>query len=262
MFDLTGKITPRENYLRLIKGDNPQYLCHNAVYSQGMFMDALALNNRFPKEGDESEDGWGVQYKWPAGEPGPVPMVTEKNRVIKDIRKWDKYLNVPWPSKLNIRLDRMRQAGAEFDRKNYLILGSYLYGALSSVTHNLMGFEDALVNYIEERRPWHAARRALTNTSRILKHLIDHTHPDMNHIHDDWGSKKKASHGAGHVAGDIEAALGQDLRLYAFKRRFDPAPRRLRLRPPRPRYGRNRYRRLAGHHPAEQHQGGSKTPGR
>jgi hypothetical protein len=31
MFDLTGKITPKENYLRLIRGENPQYFCHNAI---------------------------------------------------------------------------------------------------------------------------------------------------------------------------------------------------------------------------------------
>ncbi|NLT14322.1 MAG: hypothetical protein GXY05_08265, partial [Clostridiales bacterium] len=149
MFDLTGKITPKENYLRLIQGENPQYLCHNAVYSQGMFMDALAMSNRFPKEGDESEDGWGVQYKWPAGEPGPVPIVTEQNKVIKDIRKWDKYLNVPWPSKLKVDWTDSDRRTAEFDRENHLFLGCCFTG-LFELTHNLMGFEDALVNYITE----------------------------------------------------------------------------------------------------------------
>jgi hypothetical protein len=190
MFDLTGKITPKENYLRLIKGDNPQYLCHNAVYSQGMFMDAMALSNRFPKEGDESEDGWGVQYKWPAGEPGPVPIVTEQNRVIKDIRKWDKYLNVPWPSKLNVDWTECDKRSAEFDRENYLFLGCCFTG-LFELTHNLMGFEDALINYIEEPEAMGELLDVLTEYKlEYLKILIDHTHPDMIHIHDDWGSKK------------------------------------------------------------------------
>jgi hypothetical protein len=190
MFDLTGKITPKENYLRLIRGEGPQYLCHNAVYSNGMFPDALVHSGRFPKPGEECRDAWGVFYKWPAGEPGPVPFVTEENKVVRDIRHWDKYLNVPWPSKMQIDWTECDKRVSEFDRDNYLFLGCCFTG-LFELTHNLMGFEDALVAYLEEPEAMGELLDVLTEYKlEYLRILIDHTHPDMIHIHDDWGNKK------------------------------------------------------------------------
>lgn len=190
MFDLTGKITPKENYLRLIRGEDPQYLCHNAVYSGGMFPDALVQNNRFPTPGGELMDAWGVMYKWPEGDPGPVPVVTEKNKVIKDIRHWDRYLNVPWPSKLKLDWTECDKRVAEFDREKYLLLG-FCFTGLFELTHNLMGFEDALVAYIEEPEAMGELLDVLAEFKlEYLKILIDHLHPDMIHIHDDWGNKK------------------------------------------------------------------------
>ena len=190
MFDLTGKITPKENYLRLIRGEDPQYLCHNSVYSQGMFMDAMVMANRFPAPGGTLSDAWGVQYDWPAGDPGPVPVVTAQNKVIKDITQWDKYLNVPWPSKLQIDWTECDRRAAEFDRENYLLLGCCFTG-LFELTHNLLGFEDALMAYLEEPEAMGELLDVLTEYKlEYLRILIDHVRPDMIHIHDDWGSKK------------------------------------------------------------------------
>jgi hypothetical protein len=190
MFDLKGKITPKENYLRLMQGEDPQYLCHNAVYSQGMFMDPLSRAGRMPAPGEAHTDLWGVFYKWPEGDPGPVPFVTEENKVIKDITKWDRYLNVPWPSKLDIDWTECDARVKAFDRENYLFLGGCFTG-LFELTHNLMGFEDALVAYLEEPEAMGELLDVLTEYKlEYLRLLIDHTHPDMIHIHDDWGNKK------------------------------------------------------------------------
>ena len=190
MFDLTGKITPRENYLRLIRGDGPQYLCHNEVYSGGMFMDAMAMAGRFPVPGGSLQDAWGVRYDWPAGDPGPVPVVTPENKVIRDITRWDRDLVVPWPSKLSLDWTECDRRAAEFDRENLLLLGCCFTG-LFELTHNLMGFEDALMAYLEEPEAMGALLDVLTEYKlEYLRILIDHVRPDMIHIHDDWGSKK------------------------------------------------------------------------
>ncbi len=190
MFDLTGKMTPKENYLRLIKGDGPQYLCHNAEYSKGMFFDPLVRALGKPGPGGEGRDRWGVYYKWPAGEPGPVPYVTEENKVIRDITKWETYLNVPKPSQFEIDWTDCDRRAAEFDRDNYLLLGCCFTG-LFELTHNLMGFEDALVAYLTEPEAMGELLDVLTDYKlEYLKLLIDHTRPDMIHIHDDWGNKK------------------------------------------------------------------------
>jgi hypothetical protein len=189
MFDLTGKVTLKENYFRLIKGQSPQYLCHNHEYSHGFFMDALVLTNPMPGPGQEIIDRWGVLYKWAEGDPAPVPVITEQNKVIKEITQWDRYLNVPWPSKLDIDWTDCDRRASEFDRANYLFLGCCFTG-LFELTHNLMGFEDSLMAFLEEPEAMGELLDVLTEYKlEYLKVLIDHTHPDMIHIHDDWGSK-------------------------------------------------------------------------
>lgn len=190
MFDLTNRISPRENYLRIIRGGQPEYLCHTEEYTGGWFPDALMMSGNRPNFGGSWLDAWGVQYEWPEGEPGPVPIVTEENKVIKDITHWDKYLNVPWPSKLDLDWSDTEKRAAEFDRENHLLMGTCVTG-LFELTHNLMGFEDALVAFMTEPEAMGELLDVLTEYKlEYLKLLIDHIQPDMIHIHDDWGTKK------------------------------------------------------------------------
>jgi uroporphyrinogen-III decarboxylase len=77
-----------------------------------------------------------------------------------------------------------------FDRENYLLMGCCFTG-LFELSHMLMGFEDALINYIEEPEAMGELLDVLVDYKLdYLKLLIDHLHPDMIHIHDDWGNKK------------------------------------------------------------------------
>ncbi|KPU45581.1 uroporphyrinogen decarboxylase [Oxobacter pfennigii] len=190
MFDLTGRLTPRENYLRLLKGGHPDYICHVSEITKGMFFDPLAMAymNRVP--GAISKDRWGISWKWLEGHPAANPYVTEETKVIKDIRHWDKYIDVPWPSKFNVDWTEAEKRAQEFDRQNYLLMGCCFTG-LFELTHMLMGFEDALMNYIEEPEAMGELLDVLCEFKlAYLKELIDHIKPDMIHIHDDWGNKK------------------------------------------------------------------------
>lgn len=191
MFDLTGKISPKEDYLRLIKNDDPQYLCHSDVYTKGMFLDSMtaeSIEKRVP--GAISKDQWGVSWKWIEGHVAANPYITEETKVIKDIRHWDKYLKVPWPSKLDYDWTQAEAEAKAFDRENYLLLGC-CFGGLFELTHMLMGFEDALINYLEEPEAMGELLDVLCDYKlEYLKVLIDHIHPDIIHIHDDWGNKR------------------------------------------------------------------------
>lgn len=191
MFDLTGKITPRENYLRIIKGGEPEYLCHNNEYSNGpVYVDPMAAYYA-KREVGISQDPWGVSYIWLPGTKAANPYVTEENKVIKDIRRWDFYLkDVPSPSSLKLDWTEAEERAKNFDRKTYIFLGACFTG-LFELTHNLMGFEDALCNYLEEPEAMGELLDYLCEFKlEYLKILIDHTHPDMIHIHDDWGNKR------------------------------------------------------------------------
>ncbi|MFZ7120158.1 MAG: uroporphyrinogen decarboxylase family protein [Eubacteriaceae bacterium] len=190
MFDLTGRLSPRDNYLRLLKGDNPDYLCHIGEFSKGMFFDPLMMNYMTFAPGKTTKDRWGISWKWIEGHAAGNPYITDETKVIKDIRHWDKYIDVPWPSKFDIDWTQAEIDAKEFDRKNYILLGCCFTG-LFELTHMLMGFEDALINYVTEPEAMGELLDVLCDFKlAYLKELIDHTHPDMIHIHDDWGNKK------------------------------------------------------------------------
>ncbi|MBR1987019.1 MAG: uroporphyrinogen decarboxylase (URO-D), partial [Mogibacterium sp.] len=40
-------------------------------------------------------DRWGTVIEWPADAPGSMPLVTEENKVIKDITRWRDYAHAP-----------------------------------------------------------------------------------------------------------------------------------------------------------------------
>ena len=190
MFDLTGKISPRENYLRLMKNDEPQYICHVDVYTGGIFGDPILGHIRERIPGKITKDAFGVSWKWIEGHIAPNPYITEETKVIKDIRHWDKYLKVPWVRDMQIDWSEAEKRANEFDRENKLLMVACFSG-IFELSHYLMGFEDALTNYIEEPE---AMTELLTVLSDFkidyMKALIDHIKPDMVHFHDDWGNKR------------------------------------------------------------------------
>ncbi len=190
MFDLTGKISPRENYLRLIHNEDPQYLCHPDEYSNGFFMDPIIgkISNRV--KGQITKDAWGVSWKWLEGHNAANPYITDETKVIKDITHWDKYLNVPWVHKMDIDWTEAEERAANFDRKNKILL-TVCFSGLFEMTHMLMGFEDALANYLEEPEAMTELLTVLADFKiDYLTAQFDHIKPDMVHFHDDWGNKR------------------------------------------------------------------------
>jgi hypothetical protein len=146
--------TPKENFLALVRNDNPQWMgdpftCFNcnAVTGLPYILDAVALaHRRTGKGGIGVKDAWGVVWDWPEDQPGPTPNHSPDNIVIKDITRWRTILTSrrwtiwtgpkhgPWPQALT-----GRQAG---------------HGAVApgmfEFSHAMMGFEDALMNYLIE----------------------------------------------------------------------------------------------------------------
>ena len=190
MFNWTGKISPRENYLRLIHNDHPQYLCHSDEYTDGMFMDALVESGPKRIPGQITKDAFGVSWCWLEGHVSANPYITEETKVIKDIRHWDRYLTIPWARDLNVDWTETERKLAAFDRENKLLL-CCCFSGLFELSHYLMGFEDALANYLEEPEAMTELLTVLADYKiDYMRVLIDHLKPDMVHFHDDWGNKR------------------------------------------------------------------------
>lgn len=58
-------------------------------------------------------------------------------------------------------------------------------------SHYMMGFEDALMNYLLEPEAMYELLSAYTDWKiQAIDKVIDRMHPDILHQHDGWGNKK------------------------------------------------------------------------
>ena len=183
-------IPPRENYFRLMKNEDPLYLCHEHVYTRGFFFDPILQSGPQRIEGEVTKDSWGVSWKWLKGHVAANPFINEETKVIKDITQWERYIKVPWPSGVTEGWEEAKARADAFDRENHILL-CCCFGGLFEMSHYLMGFEDALMNYIMEPEAMTELLTVIADYKiEYMKMLIDNLNPDMVHFHDDWGNKR------------------------------------------------------------------------
>lgn len=186
--------TPKENFLRLLKNDHPTWLgdpwdCYNpGALARCLCTDAVTLITGIQPGQVGVKNIWGVTMDWPAGHPGAIPHVTEENKLVKDITHWQEYVHFPnldhLPWEVTDHMD------PPLDRENKLVMVPSFVG-MFEFSHYLMGFEDALMNYLLEPEAMFELLSAYTDWKiQAIDKVIDHLHPDVLHQHDDWGNKK------------------------------------------------------------------------
>ena len=186
--------TPKENFLRLMTNDSPKWLgdpwdCfnENPMFRPAIF-NAVALATMIQPGQVGVKNAWGVTMDWPSDQPGQIPHITKENKVIKDIKNWRDFVNfpdfdhVPWHV-----VDGMFP---NLDRENLLLMTPTFTG-MFEFSHFMMGFEDALMNYLLEPEAMYDLLSAYTDWKiEAAKQIIDHMHPDIIQSHDDWGNKR------------------------------------------------------------------------
>ena len=180
-------MTLRENAMAIYNRQQPDFY--------GDLMDAIVLlpdpvmmSGFFPQDGEEHPDAWGTVYIWKPGAPGPHPHVTPENAVIKDIEKWEEQIKVP--SLENLDWSLAKKVAAETDRKEKFV-GIMFGGGLFERSHHLMGFETALMNYLEYPDEMKALLRVIADWKiEYIRQMAREVQPDIIFYHDDWGSKQ------------------------------------------------------------------------
>ncbi|MCL1835505.1 MAG: hypothetical protein FWG48_05015 [Oscillospiraceae bacterium] len=187
--------TPKENFLRLVSNDDPQWLgnpfrCFNLDSASGLpyLLDATALAHRRTGKGHTGvTDAWGVIWDWPADQPGPTPNHSDSNKVIKDITRWKEFFDFPDLDSLDWSATEALAASA--DRETRIVMAQSPRG-MFEFSHAMMGFEDALENYLLEPDDMYELLSAYTDWKIKAAGLcIDHMSPDAMVNFDDWGSK-------------------------------------------------------------------------
>ena len=90
-------LTPKENLLETIKVDGkPDRLVNQYEPFVHIGNDPLSVYTRGNRvRGTNSVDRWGTEILFPQDAPGPMPHVTESNKVCPDVTEWEKYVKVP-----------------------------------------------------------------------------------------------------------------------------------------------------------------------
>ncbi len=185
-------MTERENWFRLVRNDEPRWITtpweafEGNFYDNTFILDPIYVASKGEAVIGAYPDQWGVTWKWIEGH-RPNPYITEENKKIKDITKWEEQIEFPpleghdWSSAVSeaSRVDRSEK-----------IVGSMVVGGLFELSHYLMGFQDALCNYMLEPDHMYNLISALADWKLgHLKQIIDHIKPDVVLFHDDWGNK-------------------------------------------------------------------------
>lgn len=132
-------------------------------------------------------DHWGATWRHFPEDPGAIPLVTDENKVIKDICHWRDYLKFPGFDGLDWGPAQEKIAG--MDRENMFVMIPSYYGPFERA-HALMTFEDVLIYMQTEPETMYELFGALTDWKiEAMRHVIDNLRPDIIHSHDDWGSR-------------------------------------------------------------------------
>ena len=140
-----------------------------------------------PQDGKPHKDSWGTSFVFAEGSPGPHPLANEDALVIKDIEKWKDYVKPP--SLIGLDWTEAQRLASEVDR-NELFVCCYCSGGLFERSHHLMGFENALMNYMLYEDEMAELLSVIADFKiAYIKEVAKYMKPDVIFYHDDWGSK-------------------------------------------------------------------------
>ena len=179
-------MTKRENSLAILSGKQPEYY--------GDFMDTVAFvpdpiftRDRTLQDGKPHKDSWGTAFVFAENSPGPHPLADTESLVIKDIESWKDFVKPP--SLDGLDWTETERLASEADRSEYFVC-CYSNAGLFERSHHLMGFENALINYMLYEEEMAELLRVIADFKiAYIKAVAKHMKPDVIFYHDDWGSK-------------------------------------------------------------------------
>jgi hypothetical protein len=188
-------MTKKENWLRLIRNDDPGWIGPPWEAFKGNFFKDIFIGDPITQSMFTSEpvydaphkDAWGVTYLWFSGTVARTPHITAENKVVPDISRWKESIHFPPLDGYDWK--PARTFAASVDRREYLTI-CWSSGGVFERMHFLMGFEDALCNYLQNPEAMYDLAGALADWKiGHLQRTIDNLRPDVLLYHDDWGSK-------------------------------------------------------------------------
>ncbi len=180
-------LTLRENAMKIYNHEHPDFY-GDIMEAITLVPDPVLMQEMIPKDGKEYLDDWGVTWCFKPGAPGKHPVITDENKVIKDIEHWREYVKVP--SLEGLDWGPAIEAANNTNRKEKFV-GFMFSGGLFERSHFLMGLEDALCSYMEYPDEMSELLRVIADYKiAYIRLAAEKFHPDIIFYHDDWGSKQ------------------------------------------------------------------------
>lgn len=185
-------MTPKENFLATIRGENPERFVDQYGYMQLIFDPVMWKITGMPftmKPGECVVNGWGVTVNFREDAPGPMPVHNDELTVLKDITEWRDVVKAPevvlgdeaWA-------DAVKEAEA-VDRDQYLV-GCFTAPGIFEKIHYLMGMEEAFYALYDEPEALKELIDFMADWEiKLAAEQIKYLKPDVVFHHDDWGSQ-------------------------------------------------------------------------
>lgn len=200
---IIDKLTPKENYLRLCRGEDIEYIPtqtffgpsindEQPIVAAGLATPGMTRSKKSVPGAKTHFDDWGVEYiSVPEANGGALPMGTHTNEyLIKDIYKWREYINKPslyddidWAAKAKEELDKI-------DRNQSAVVCGCPLGPFQQLMA-MIGFVDGLVALYEEPEIMEEILDYMI--SYMEPHIaatVEHYNPDLFIILDDTATQR------------------------------------------------------------------------
>lgn len=207
-------ITERENFLKMLRGERPDYV----AYQPGLLQMVLpsALVDRAPAHGT-GYDWFGVHWSEDPDMPGMCVATAGQKPVLEDICDWESVIQ--WPDLTAIDWAACAKKDVPEKDPTKILCAMMVSGPFERL-HDLMGFENALCAIMTDPEDCGAFFSRLCDFKIAqLQYLKDYYHVDMVHFQDDWGNQKDLffspefwrEHIMPHVQRVVDAAHGLGL---------------------------------------------------
>lgn len=193
-------ITPKENFYRALRHDNPlwvplpslelQELHMSQLYTKGPEGKQLGPKFSDPRPRYSYTDAWG--NSWTHDKDAGGSCMTIGTRICDDILKWEE--QIPWPDLHEWNLEETAEAylREKYDPTKPLNLDIY-HGPFQAMADFLGGFAEALEAMFVEPEASAALLNRFADWMIWLIDKLSSLYPvDMFTVHDDWGTEKDA----------------------------------------------------------------------
>ena len=178
------KITERENFYRMVEGEEPAFMPHQPSLLQMVL--PSALGDRAPGCGT-GYDWFGVHWTEDPDMP-MMPMVTPgMDPVLEDIEDWEEVIQ--WPDLDVIDWEACAKRDVPEKDPTKILCAMMVSGPFERL-HDLMGFEEALCALITNPEECEAFFSRLCDFKiEQIRRLKQYYDVDMVHFQDDWGTQ-------------------------------------------------------------------------